>query len=238
MFRIVPALLILTLSVLQAPAAEVEHKFRLSIAGLSVANILLVIDTDGDRYEASARVRGRGLVGSFVDLDYDGYSEGRLGSDGMPQPQFFRSVRNDDDDGGRTTVIRYDGGTPVSVTASPPRPSRRWDIAPETQRGALDPISAGLAMIGDRAVGEACGRTVDIYDGRRLARLSLGPRRSRGDFQVCSGNYRRIAGYPPKRMAEQVDFPFEITYQRIDGMLRVVRLDMESTFGSARMQRR
>lgn len=238
MYRILSGVLFFTLSALPALSATAEHKFRLSIAGLSVANIVLEINTDGDSYEATAKVRGRGLVGSFVDLDYDGHSEGRLGPDGMPEPQFFRSVRKDDEDGGRTTMIRYSGGTPVSVSAEPPRPSRPWDIAPATQAGTLDPISTALAIIGDRAVGEACNRRIDIYDGRRLARLSLGQRERRDNFWICPGNYRRIAGYPPKRMNEQVDFPFEITYEQIDGKLRVVRIDMDSTFGSARMQRR
>jgi len=237
MYRTISAMLIAALSALPALSAPVEHKFTLSIAGLSVASVALTVDRSGDGYDALARVRGRGLVGSFVELDYEGHSEGRFAADGRPKPLISRSQRRDDE-GGRAVVIHYSGGTPVSVTADPPWPPRPWDIAPLSQRGTLDPISAAVAIIADRPVGEACGRTVEIFDGRRRSRVVLGARSERGNFWICPGTYSRVAGYPPKRMEEQVDFPFEITYQETNGILRVVRIDMESTFGSARMQRR
>lgn len=237
MHRLPLTILLLVLFALPLRAGAVEHKFRLSLAGVSVATVVLNVDRAGDRYTANARVRGRGLVGAFVDMDYDGTSRGRIGPDGMPRPELFQAQRKDDEDGGRTTVVRYSGGVPVSVTADPPYPQRPWNTIPRAQRGTVDPIAAAVAVIDDQPVGAACNRTVEIYDGRRRSRIILGGASRAGQGWICSGIYRRVAGYPPKKMQEQVDFPFAITYEERDGKMRVMRVDMDSTYGTGRLER-
>ena len=75
----------------------------------------------------------------------------------------------------RDTDIDWEDGTPVSVSVEPPRESAP---DPAAQAGTLDPVSAGFAVLRDRAGRELCDTTVEVFDGSRRSRLAARRRRS------------------------------------------------------------
>ena len=140
--------------------------------------------------------------------------------------------------GGDVTTGTSAGGRVTGHKQTPPIPRRDFDVSHDSLRGVVDPVSATYALLMDRPVGRACGRRLDIFDGTRLSRITVGARKASGDGWQCSGVYLRVAGYPPGKMAEQTRFPFTLFYDEVDGMMRVREFRTDSIVGDAVARRR
>ncbi|MEO0388873.1 MAG: DUF3108 domain-containing protein [Pseudomonadota bacterium] len=219
-------------------AASTDQRYDVYASGIKLGSLALKADNNGSQYAVSGRVSGGGLVGIFVTFDFSGTSQGSVRTDGRLQPIAYQA-RSDDGKTARTTRIAYRGGTPVSVSTDPPRNPRAYDAKPGAQGGTLDPISAVYAILGDAPVGQACGKTVEVFDGNRRSRLALGARQAAGDGRfVCAGTYTRVAGYSEKLLREKRTFPFQIQWLDRDGMMRVERFSTDTTFGRVNAIRR
>lgn len=225
------AALVLALAGTVASAAQDVQRYSLSAVGLPVGSLTMAANREGDRYTVRGKVEGGGVAGLFVDFSYNAVASGRLDRNGMPVPVIFDGTRKLRDDG-RRTQISYSGGTPTEVSFDPAKPPRPFDIDPRAQKGTLDPASATYALLRDLPAAAGCARTVDIFDGTRRSRITVGAERPvRGGLQ-CDGVYTRIAGYPPDEMAEQVNFPFRMVYRQVGDMLQVERFETDSIMGS------
>ncbi|WP_157966335.1 DUF3108 domain-containing protein [Oceanibium sediminis] len=219
-----------------AAAAEQRQVYDVSLAGLKAARLEIAVNVEGGRYTAVGQVEGRGLVGAITNFYNGGTTSGRVLGAGRLQPVRYDGVQ--ESSRRREVTILYDGGVPTSVDWRPPRKERARDIDPSDQGGALDPISATWAMLQDMPSGQACGRSILVYDGQRRSRLDLGQRKPSGDRFTCDGRYVRVAGYSPKQLAEQKDFPFTITYREVGGRMVVESFELDSIIGRAVVRRR
>ena len=126
-------------------------------------------------------------------------------------------------------------GVPVSVSVIPPR---KTAPDPALQGGTLDPVSAGLALLGDAAADEVCDASVDVFDGSRRSRLSLGAPVVKDGAVTCKGAYSRIEG-EAHSMSDQREYPFEVTFREGgDGLARLERVETRTQFGKAVLERR
>lgn len=227
------------LSVAAAPAQALEERrqvYDVSVRGLKAAELEMAVNVEGDAYTVKALVRGGGLVGLFTDFSFGGVASGRIRPGGGLAPVVYQGVETGDSD--RTTVINFRGGNPVSVKFSPPRESKQRDVEPRGLKGVLDPISASFSLLDDAPVGEACGRTIKVYDGLKLSKVIIGERRQERGGWACGGVYRRVSGFSRSQMEKQVDFPFTLHYRETDGMMRITRFSVETKVGDAVARRR
>jgi len=221
-----------------AANGETQQVYELSVAGLRVATVGLSVNEQGLRYAARGVLRGSGIIGSFVNLAFDGTARGFAQSNGQLVPEQYEATRGKGDKQ-RAVSMRYVQGTPQSVTLTPPRKRKRpYDIDPTAQRGTLDPVSAAVALLPDRPAGRACGRVIEIFDGTRRSRITIGALRELDGKIRCAGVYERVSGYSPRSMREQTRFNFMLNYRRVDGMMQVMRIEMETTLGRAVARRR
>lgn len=214
------------------PYGVERQSYSVRIGGLRAGNFLLSANVAENRYAATGEVSTGGLVGVFVDFYFGGAVNGRMSGNGDLQPLQYKGTRISRGKE-HTVTMTYAGRAPAELTIDPPRKSRKYTLNPRQQRDTLDPVSATYMFLADRPEGQACDRTVQVYDGSRRSQVSVGPRRKNGSGYVCNGVYSRVAGYPPKMLREKVDFPFKITYEVVDGMMRVTRVDLDSNFGQA-----
>ncbi|MEO1313784.1 MAG: DUF3108 domain-containing protein [Pseudomonadota bacterium] len=217
---------------------DARQSYTISVAGLRVGTMEMAVNTSGSRYTARGKVTGGGLVGVFVNVSFDGTASGSMRGDGSLMPASYRATSGS----GRkaqSVDMKYAGGTPTGASFSPPRrPAKPWDVAPPSQGGTLDPISAAYDILRDRPVGTACGRSIRIFDGARASQIRIGARRDDGALSSCAGVYSRGAGFSPKRLEEQRDFRFVIYYDRSAGEMQVTRFELDSILGQAVARRR
>lgn len=219
-------------------AAEETQRYDVYAGGIKLGTLGMNAQLNSNGYGVSARVAGGGLLGVFVKFDFSGQAQGRIAGNGTLGPLNYTGT-SDNGKVKRTVSFGYRNGVPRNVSFSPARTPRPHDVGPEAQRGTLDPISATLALLRSLPVGQACGKSVDVFDGSKRSRLRMGARQATSDgLFVCNGTYSRIAGFSPKLMAKQQNFSFSTFWREQDGVMQVVRFQTQTTFGTVTAVRR
>ncbi|HSF64530.1 MAG TPA: DUF3108 domain-containing protein [Paracoccaceae bacterium] len=238
--RIAPALALAVALAPALPAASAAEPavFDVTLKGLRAAT-LRIDGTEGDgRYAVTGRLESRGLAAMVRKVRFDAQASGAVAADGTLQPASFAEQT---DTGSRQSeaVIDYAGGVPQVKVALPERKARDYDVDPSTQGGTVDPLTALYATLRDVDAGRECNLSLRMFDGRRASALTLGAPEAKDGRVTCAGEYRRVAGFSPKDMAEKTRFPFRLTYAPgPDGRMQVVEVAMDTLYGSARMERR
>lgn len=217
-----------------APAESTTVTFDINVRGLRVASISLAGEERGGQYAVAGQMQSRGVVGTFRRVRYDGQVRGQVAGTRLAPQSYAETFQS----GQRKTAksMTYRGGVPT-LTTDGKRDKR--DIAPATQGGTVDPLSAVWGALRDVPGGQACAFSASIFDGARRSRVALGTPQRSGDTIRCAGEYRRVAGYSDKAMAERASFPFRMTYRRgADDIWRVERIEMESILGPGTIVRR
>lgn len=216
--------------------AQETQSYTVTIAGLSVGSASLAVNTAGGRYSAEARIRGRGLVGRLFDFGYLGNSTGRILGNTRLQPETYTADKNSSGET-RSYELVYRNGVPVKAATVPPTNFPKYAPDPAKMGGSLDPVSAAWSLLRDVPVGEACNRSAMVYDASRSFKVWLQPRQPAGDLWSCAGAYSREGGFSPRKLAEQKTFPFTVFFREDAGMMRPVRVEVVTTFGTARATR-
>lgn len=219
----------------QAPEAEPKAAvFDFYIAGLRTGEVTLGAEQAEGEYAAASRIRASGILGAVTGFYFDGRATGRIGEDGTLLPDRFvatsKSPRAE-----RRTEIDWRDGTPSRVTVEPPRGTAP---DPAEQTGALDPVSAGFALLRDAPPARLCDASVEVFDGSRLSRLELGPAVERDQRLTCAGVYARIEG-EAHSLSDQTEYPFELVFRRNRaGLAELERIETRTRFGLAVIERR
>lgn len=230
----------LALPVLALPArADQADKivFDVSLQGIPAGRLVIDGKIAGTAYSAAGVMETTGLAGALKKIRYAGTVSGAYaGARFMPQAFEISSRRGDE---ASSQSIRYKGGAPASVKREPPRAPRAADVNPAEQGGTIDPLTALYAVLRDVAAEEACTLKVTMYDGSKRSQVALSAAQAKGENVVCTGEYRRLAGFSEKEMAHKSRFPFTLTYApTAAGRLRVVEISTDTILGKGRLKRR
>ena len=223
---------------LPAAAQDYDANFTLSLRGITGGEIGLAGRQQGPAYSVAAEAKATGLVGSLLKYGYEARANGRYVS-GRPVSQSYSEL--EDDDGERTQAeVAFRGTRPATVTFTPPRDPQDHDIEPTEQTGVIDPLSALYDVMRPTEPGRACNRRYELFDGRHVSRLTLGQPETGGDGTIrCAGEYRRIAGYSPERLAERPVVRLDILYAPTgSGAVAVTEVRSPTRFGDAVLRRR
>ncbi|MBS0571800.1 MAG: DUF3108 domain-containing protein [Proteobacteria bacterium] len=221
----------------QAGAGGSAAEFAVSIRGFRVASLTLAGARDGAAYDVAGTLASAGLLGWVRHIRYDASVTGRfLG----PRPVPSRYVENADT-GKRQSqaVMAYRDGVPQVKSYSPPRPPTVQEIAPSSQGGTVDPLTALYMVLRDVPKDQACDLRLTLFDGRRRSQVVLGPAETEGGRIACAGEYRRLQGFTDADMAEKSRFPFRLTYDDAGGgLVHVTEISMDTLYGKGWMIRR
>ena len=214
-----------------AKAQDAVFDFYLS--GIKAGEMTMSARSTPEGYSARSSIRAAGAVGLVANFFFDGEASGRIVGGKVSPVRYEANSKSPRAE--RRTVMDWKDGVPVNVSVVPPRGSAP---DPATQGGTLDPVSAGLALLGDAVPGSVCDASVDVFDGSRRSRLSLGAPMARDGALVCTGAYSRIEG-EAQSMSSQREFPFEVTFREGgDGVARLERVETRTQFGKAVLERR
>ena len=235
----IAAAVLVTLGPAAAPATVQTDLivFDVVLRGLRAGRLTLTGSVDGSDYHASGTLQSAGLVRLVAKVRYDAEASGRLRG-GRYVPARYSEVA---DTGRRVSesVMEYRGGVPQVKTYNPPRPPQTGDVKPETQGGTVDPLTALYATLRDVPRADACKLDVHLFDGMRRSQIALSAPVPEGEGVACTGEYRRLAGFSAKEMAEKERFAFRLVYVPVgEGMLRVNLIETDTIFGTGFLRRR
>ena len=232
-----PRALILALAMVAAgaaaQAASLSANYDFYVSGIKVGTASFSSEESASSYSARARISTAGLLGAFVSFSYDGAAQGAI-SRGQPVPALFTATSVTS---GKTKSARIDGknGAPAKVTINPPR-DLKFEAA--ALRDTLDPVTATFALLRDGPAERMCGTRVELFDGSRRARITLGARKAEKGGFACAGTYARLEGEGNSLVSAR-DSAFTLRFtQGADGMARLRRVETSTSFGPATLERR
>ena len=215
-----------------------DARFDVSFRGLTGGQIAISANESGGAYVVAAQGRPTGVMGALVNYQYDGTARGTV----RRGQHAVRTYEERELDDGELTgaTINFQGGQPTNVTFDPPRPAEPYDVDPTAQSGVIDTLSALYLLVRPTAAGETCDQRYDLFDGRHVSRLTLGPGKVGSDGTIaCDGEYRRLRGYSPEEMAKTPRVPMTVIYApRSDGRVEVTEIRAASRLGDAVLRRR
>ncbi len=223
---------------LPAAADQVDRAvFDLTLMGLTAGRLEVNGKMVGTAYAANGVLQSTGLLGAIRKVRYDASVTGTY-VNGTYTPASYRE-KADTSKRQSESVMAYKAGVPQVKTYNPPREAKIGDVKPSTQGGTIDPLTALYAVVRDVPVAEACTLSVVLFDGRRRSQVVLSAAENGAKGVTCAGEYRRLAGFSEKEMAEKVRFPFRLRYAAAgEGMLRVVEISMDTLYGKGALKRR
>lgn len=212
--------------------------FDFSLRGLPAGQLSINGKITGNSYAANGVMETTGLLGAMRKLRYDAATSGAYANGRFTPQRFDETAQRGGDT--FTYVMVYKGGTPVSVSRTPPRAPRDTDVDPAQQGGTIDPLTALYAVLRDVDRAEACTLSAFLYDGSKRTQVVLNSPRTDGTTVTCAGEYRRIGGFSARDMKEKPVFAFTLTYAPTpDGKrLRVVDVSTDTILGKGRLKRR
>jgi hypothetical protein len=222
-----------------AMAERVEDKatFDVVIHGFSAATLAFAGVEENDRYAVSGVLKSAGIAALLRKISYTGTAKGAVS--GTRYTPFSYVEKSDNGKKQSTSKMTYARGVPSAVKYTPAREAREKEVSPASQGGTVDTLTALYAILRDVDAGQECQVSLKMYDGRYVSSIATSKPQAKGKAVVCSGQYRRIAGFKPEDMAERTTFPFTLTYHPTgNGRMRVTEVAMESIYGKAAMKRR
>ncbi|MEL6979345.1 MAG: DUF3108 domain-containing protein [Pseudomonadota bacterium] len=219
--------------------AEVKHRYKAYVGGVLIGKASLTTRFTAEGYSSEGKLETDGVAGWFVAAKAQASALGALDASAL-EPERLDVTADSDGEAWRMSIA-FSGGAPSEVSAEPPLRSRKWDIDPASQTGALDPISAIVrAMTGPMTSASAaapCERTLPVFDGRKRYDIVLEEQideRVKDGVTIieCAARWTRVSGFKPKMMRKP-DYPFTARFAIRDGLTVPVRIWGDTEFGGA-----
>ena len=185
----------LTLCLSFAGPVEAENtttaRFDVRTNGFRFGALEAIYSIQGNRYTVDIRADAQGFLGLLLRSHYQGSSRGILDANGNMISQLFtahsRRIFKD-----RLQTVSFRDSLPTKV-----------DIIPESEKTDMsdpvlvtdkrrDPLSFFAEFVQDRNSG--CAGPADLYDGRRMVRVTLQQRNTKDGHLRCEGVYRIVKG--------------------------------------------
>lgn len=194
-------------------AAEVQVRYAITLAGLSIGKASLSASLDGNAYTLNVSSALTGIVGAVSKGRGAATARGNVNGRGVLTNGFSLSATNGKDT--RTIQIAAASGAVRSVVIDPPFVDKgdggdRIQLRDSHKIGVLDPVSALLMPLrAANALDKAnCDRRLAVFDGSQRFDVVLSYAGTRsvhsesgyaGPVLVCSARYVPVAGHRPAR---------------------------------------
>ncbi|MDX1785585.1 MAG: DUF3108 domain-containing protein [Roseovarius sp.] len=214
-------------------------RFDVRLIGVKLGEMTLAGRIGGGDYMVQSTFSTRGIVGAVARAGFDLTARGRVTATGFIPEHYNESI----DTGRRASSarLRYRGGVPRitggTLATAVPDPGE-VPLDPAREGGTLDPLTAVFAVLHDQPAATLCQTDVTIFDGARRSRITMTGRAEAGDEVICSGSYRRLAGFSASELKRQTVYPFSVRYGPGGGRMQARQVTVRTTYGKAELLRR
>jgi hypothetical protein len=183
--------LLLALTLWAQAGERHEYPFEIRANGFRYGDFLVVLEEDAQTYSVEVSAEARGIFGFMLRAKYSGTSKGQKRPDGLRQGLDFKA-RSSRIFADRTQQVTYQDGQPKTVFILPLK--RRTALSdPQKIVGNFnDPLSFLANLVANP--GTTCPPQADLYDGRRITKVTLEPDLPEPDSLTCTGTYEIIEG--------------------------------------------
>ncbi len=237
MKSIAQTLCLVTAITLPVSAQAENITLKLYAYGLKAGTISINGAENTAAYSVKGLLSPSRLLKTFKDVGYTGSAAGTIRKGAYFTRRYSGHART----GSRNSIVKmhWKGASPIVDRYSPERERRDYDITPSKQTGTKDLLTAAYITFKTVTRDDLCNITHDMFDGRRRSQISLNAPKISGDIAICTGSYKRIAGFSAHQMQKGVNFPFTMRYERQnDGTYRFQEFTSEATFGKIRAIRK
>ncbi len=191
------------------------------------------VETRDATYRGSGLFRTVGLADLLRHVAFSVSGDGRV-RNGRLLPERYR---------GRINTGRRESETELAMSGTLPRKvagngEPAVPIPPPILKGSRDPFAILAEILLDRDGETPCTFQEKVFDGTRVAEITLMTEDRDGDVVVCSGSYTRIGGYSQDELDEMTVSPISVTYSGQSGAWRAERIDAVTRQGKATLIRR
>ena len=184
---------------------RLKATYTISMTGVSIGQIVWLVDINEKRYIASAHGKASGMLSVLVSGEGSVITHGVIADDRLVPSDF--TSRISDDEGNSDLRMTFEDGAVKNLIGPPPPPANRIAVTEADRRGVSDPLTAMLIPAqagGDALASGNCDRVLPIFDGRRRYNLALSFKRLdkvrfargfSGLVLVCGVILQPIAGY-------------------------------------------
>ncbi|NOX73365.1 MAG: DUF3108 domain-containing protein [Alphaproteobacteria bacterium] len=168
-----------------------EYPFEIRANGFRFGDFLVVLEEDAQTYRVEVSAEARGVFGFMLRARYSGTSTGEKRPDGTRLGLDFKA-RSSRIFADRTQQVTYQDGQPKTVFILPLK--RRTALSdPLKVTGSFnDPLSFLANLVANP--GTTCPAPADLYDGRRITKVTLEPGLPEPNSLTCTGTYEIIEG--------------------------------------------
>jgi hypothetical protein len=192
-------------------ASAQQTNYAVRILGFKVGSMHLATSQTATTYGAAAKFKTTGLAGAISTVYFDVTATGRQ-VNGRLRPTRY-TERMDTGEKLSDGAMSWHNGLPQMEGA---RFARDVRVSNSDLRTSVDPMTVLYMVFRDMAASDLCTIDQPVFDGERLARVTLTQRSQTNRNITCSGQFRRIAGYSDDDLKNHAIFPIHITYAPAD----------------------
>lgn len=227
-------------SALAAKDTDYRFVFEAYYSGFKIGEAAGRLQWSNDRYALDLSARTAGVLGWVMSIDQQASSNGHI--DTLPTAEWHRN-HNADGDNRNWIELAFTADDIQIVDAHPhPETETRSPVPADMKRGALDPLSAVLALGVTVTEAGQCSGTVPVFDGRRrydtvldhVAREPYTGPAGPKDTLRCNFHFVRLGGYRPDAKRWKGISGTAWLQQVADGLpMLPVRVEVETSYGKA-----
>jgi Protein of unknown function (DUF3108) len=217
-----------------APSAT-RARFDVQVLGLKVGNLSMTGAIDAAAYSVAARFATSGLARLYRDARFDMQADGSHEGLAFAPREYAEQVNT----GKRRSSarVRYVRAIPVLVEGEV-SDGEVAPLDPASQGGTVDPLTIMFMILRDQPADGLCRIAQPVFDGGRRTRVDLTARREEDGTVVCSGEFRRVAGYPQEELVSRGQVPLRVIYRRgANGLMQAQSMELRSSYGRIALTR-
>jgi Protein of unknown function (DUF3108) len=200
------------------PASRLEVAMTLYAGGITMGHMDLDAALRGGEYHTVSTLQTSGVINAFWQAEIQATSSGKLGAKNF-LPALYDSFYTGRAGKKQEVSLTYEGAAAPRLYADPAYSTTGFEVKPDDTKNTLDPLSAitlifsGLGAQADNL----CALTAPVFDGRRRYNVELTKVRDldihldsglyQGKGVQCDAHYRQIAGFRPRVLKDNEQFP-------------------------------
>lgn len=200
------------------PASRLEVGMTLYAGGITMGKMDLDASFRGSDYRAVSNLKTEGIVNAFWKSEIQATASGKIGAHTLA-PGLYDSFYTGAAGKKQEVSLTYESGAAPRLFADPVYSTTGYEVKPDDTKNTLDPLSA-LTFIASgigAQNGNPCALTAAVFDGRRRYNVEMMRVRDvdikldngayAGKAVQCDLHYRQIAGFRPRVLKSDENFP-------------------------------